>query len=90
MRYEWSPILLFWLPFIPLCFRWPPTQEGHTVQVASNRFQGNLERAQASFNPDSYLSRQNVMQAVEGLQYDLLHPLHWDGERDHAHDLMQN
>lgn len=30
-----------------------------------------LERAQASFNPDSYVSRQNVMQAVEDLQYNL-------------------
>ena len=30
-----------------------------------------LERAQSSFNPDSYVSRQNVMQAVEDLQYNL-------------------
>lgn len=30
-----------------------------------------LERAQASPNPDSYVSRQNVMQAVEDLQYNL-------------------
>jgi hypothetical protein len=30
-----------------------------------------LERAQASFNPDSYVSRQNVMQSVEDLQYNL-------------------
>lgn len=30
-----------------------------------------LERAQASFYPDSYVSRQNVMQAVEDLQYNL-------------------
>jgi hypothetical protein len=30
-----------------------------------------LERAQAAFNPDSYVSRQNVMQAVEDLQYNL-------------------
>lgn len=30
-----------------------------------------LERAQASFNPESYVSRQNVMQAVEDLQYNL-------------------
>jgi hypothetical protein len=30
-----------------------------------------LERAQASFNPDSFVSRQNVMQAVEDLQYNL-------------------
>jgi hypothetical protein len=30
-----------------------------------------LERAQASLNPDSYVSRQNVMQAVEDLQYNL-------------------
>jgi hypothetical protein len=30
-----------------------------------------LERAQISPNPDSYVSRQNVMQAVEDLQYNL-------------------
>lgn len=30
-----------------------------------------LERAQASPNPDSFVSRQNVMQAVEDLQYNL-------------------
>jgi hypothetical protein len=30
-----------------------------------------LERAQASFNPDSFVSRQKVMQAVEDLQYNL-------------------
>jgi hypothetical protein len=30
-----------------------------------------LERAQVSPNPDSYVSRQNVMQAVEDLQYNL-------------------
>lgn len=30
-----------------------------------------IERAQASPNPDSYVSRQNVMQAVEDLQYNL-------------------
>lgn len=30
-----------------------------------------LERAQASMDPDSYVSRQNVMQAVEDLQYNL-------------------
>jgi hypothetical protein len=30
-----------------------------------------LDRAQASLNPDSYVSRQNVMQAVEDLQYNL-------------------
>jgi hypothetical protein len=30
-----------------------------------------LERAQASPNPDSYVSRQNVMQSVEDLQYNL-------------------
>ncbi len=30
-----------------------------------------LERAQAAYNPDSYVSRQNVMQAVEDLQYNL-------------------
>ncbi len=30
-----------------------------------------IERAQAAFNPDSYVSRQNVMQAVEDLQYNL-------------------
>lgn len=30
-----------------------------------------LERAQASPNPESYVSRQNVMQAVEDLQYNL-------------------
>ncbi len=30
-----------------------------------------LQRAQASFNPDSFVSRQNVMQAVEDLQYNL-------------------
>ena len=30
-----------------------------------------LEKAQASLNPDSYVSRQNVMQAVEDLQYNL-------------------
>jgi hypothetical protein len=30
-----------------------------------------LERAQAAFNPDAYVSRQNVMQAVEDLQYNL-------------------
>jgi len=30
-----------------------------------------LERAQASLNPDSYVSRQKVMQAVEDLQYNL-------------------
>jgi hypothetical protein len=30
-----------------------------------------LERAQQSPNPDSYVSRQNVMQAVEDLQYNL-------------------
>jgi hypothetical protein len=30
-----------------------------------------LERAQSSPNPDSYVSRQNVMQAVEDLQYNL-------------------
>ena len=30
-----------------------------------------LERAQASPNPDSYVSKQNVMQAVEDLQYNL-------------------
>jgi hypothetical protein len=30
-----------------------------------------LQRAQASFNPDNFVSRQNVMQAVEDLQYNL-------------------
>jgi hypothetical protein len=30
-----------------------------------------LERAQASLNPDSYVSRQKVMQSVEDLQYNL-------------------
>jgi hypothetical protein len=30
-----------------------------------------LERAQASFHPDSFVSRQNVMQAVEDIQYNL-------------------
>ena len=30
-----------------------------------------LERAQAAFNPDSYVSRNNVMQSVEDLQYNL-------------------
>jgi hypothetical protein len=30
-----------------------------------------LERAQASFHPDSFVSRQKVMQAVEDLQYNL-------------------
>lgn len=30
-----------------------------------------LQRAQTSFNPDSYVSRQNVMQAIEDLQYNL-------------------
>src|SRR5207245_4981374 len=30
-----------------------------------------LEKAQASLNPDNYVSRQNVMQAVEDLQYNL-------------------
>jgi hypothetical protein len=30
-----------------------------------------LERAQSSFNPDSFVSRQKVMQAVEDLQYNL-------------------
>jgi hypothetical protein len=30
-----------------------------------------LQQAQASFNPDSYVSRQNVMQAVEDLQYNM-------------------
>jgi hypothetical protein len=30
-----------------------------------------LERAQSSYHPDSYVSRQNVMQAVEDLQYNL-------------------
>jgi len=30
-----------------------------------------LERAQASVNPESFVSRQNVMQAVEDLQYNL-------------------
>lgn len=30
-----------------------------------------LDRAQASLNPDSFVSRQNVMQAVEDLQYNL-------------------
>lgn len=30
-----------------------------------------IERAQAAFYPDSYVSRQNVMQAVEDLQYNL-------------------
>jgi hypothetical protein len=30
-----------------------------------------IEKAQASPNPDSYVSRQNVMQAVEDLQYNL-------------------
>lgn len=30
-----------------------------------------IERAQAAFNPESYVSKQNVMQAVEDLQYNL-------------------
>lgn len=30
-----------------------------------------LQRAQASFNPDNFVSRQNVMQSVEDLQYNL-------------------
>ena len=30
-----------------------------------------IERAQAAFNPTSYVSKQNVMQAVEDLQYNL-------------------
>jgi len=30
-----------------------------------------LERAQASMNPESFVSRQNVMQAIEDLQYNL-------------------
>lgn len=38
------------------------------LMLESARF---LERAQSSPNPDSYVSRQNVMQAVEDLQYNL-------------------
>jgi hypothetical protein len=39
-----------------------------TLMLESARY---LERAQASFNPDGFVSRQNVMQAVEDLQYNL-------------------
>lgn len=38
------------------------------LMLESTRF---LERAQISPNPDNYVSRQNVMQAVEDLQYNL-------------------
>lgn len=40
----------------------------HVLMIESARF---LERAQESFNPGSFVSKQNVMQAVEDLQYNL-------------------
>lgn len=40
----------------------------HVLMLESARY---LERAQASPNPDSFVSRTNVMQAVEDLQYNL-------------------
>ncbi|MEV4900149.1 hypothetical protein AB0K08_02265 [Citricoccus sp. NPDC055426] len=50
----------------------PPNSEFRrlwkTLMLESARF---LERAQVSPHPDNYVSRQNVMQAVEDLQYNL-------------------
>ncbi|SEA04147.1 MULTISPECIES: hypothetical protein [unclassified Mycobacterium] len=49
----------------------PNTEFGRLWKILMLESARYLERAQASPNPDNYVSRQNVMQAVEDLQYNL-------------------